>query len=67
MVPNTARPMRQVRPTTLPARLRMAEMRCSVRSIPARLSSPKRADVVDHVGDVALGHLALEQQLLAVG
>ena len=41
MVPNTARPMRQVRPTTLPARLRMALIRCSVRSIPARLSSPK--------------------------
>ena len=41
IVPNTARPMRQVRPTTLPARLRMAEMRCSVRSMPARLSSPK--------------------------
>ena len=41
MVPKTARPMRQVRPTTLPARLRMALIRCSVRSMPARLSSPK--------------------------
>ena len=41
IVPNTARPMRQVRPTTLPARLRMALIRWSVRSMPARLSSPK--------------------------
>ena len=40
IVPNTARPTRQVRPTTLPERLRMAQMRCSVRSMPARLSSP---------------------------
>ena len=31
---------RQVRPTTLPARLRMAEMRCSVLLMPARLSAP---------------------------
>ena len=30
----------QVRPTTLPARLRIAEMRWSVRSMPARLSPP---------------------------
>ncbi len=41
IVPNTARPMRQVSPTTLPERLRIALMRWSVRSIPARLSSPK--------------------------
>ena len=41
MVPKTARPMRQVRPTILPLRLRMAVMRWSVRSMPARLSSPK--------------------------
>ena len=40
MVPKTARPTRQVRPTILPLRLRMAVMRCSVRSMPARLSSP---------------------------
>ena len=40
IVPYTARPMRQVSPTTFPRRLRMAEMRCSVRSMPARLSSP---------------------------
>ena len=40
MVPNTARPTRQVRPMTRPRRLRMAEMRCSVRSRPARLSPP---------------------------
>ena len=41
IVPNTARPTRQVMPTIRPSRLRMAEMRCSVRSMPARLSSPK--------------------------
>ena len=40
IVPKTARPMRQVSPTILPFRLRIAEMRCSVRSMPARLSSP---------------------------
>src|SRR5690348_1077845 len=39
-VPWMARPTRQVRPTTWPRRLRMALMRCSVRSMPARLSSP---------------------------
>src|ERR671923_185682 len=32
--------MRQVRPTILPLRLRIAEIRWSVRSMPARLSSP---------------------------
>ncbi len=41
MVPKTALPTRQVRPTTLRLRLRMALIRCSVRSMPARLSSPK--------------------------
>ena len=40
-VPETALPTRQVSPTTSPVRLRMAEMRCKVRSIPARLSVPK--------------------------
>ena len=40
IVPNTARPMRAVRPTILPLRLRIALMRWSVRSMPARLSSP---------------------------
>ncbi len=40
IVPKTARPTRQVRPTMRPRRLRMQEMRCSVRSMPARLSSP---------------------------
>ena len=40
IVPYTARPMRQVSPTILPLRLRMALMRWSVRSMPARLSSP---------------------------
>ena len=40
MVPKTARPTRQVIPMTWPFRLRIAEMRCSVRSMPARLSSP---------------------------
>ena len=40
IVPYTARPIRQVSPTILPLRLRMALMRWSVRSMPARLSSP---------------------------
>ena len=40
MVPKTARPIRQVSPTILPFRLRMALIRWSVRSMPARLSSP---------------------------
>ena len=40
IVPNTARPTRHVSPTMRPRRLRMHEMRCSVRSMPARLSSP---------------------------
>ncbi len=39
-LPNTARPIRQVRPTTLPSRFLMALMRCSVRSMPALLSPP---------------------------
>ncbi len=46
MVPNTARPTRRVRPTTSPLRFLMAEIRCRVRSMPARLSplnSPIRA------------------------
>ena len=41
IVPYTARPMRQVSPTIFPLRLRIALIRCSVRSMPARLSSPK--------------------------
>ena len=40
IVPNTARPIRQVSPTILPLRLRIALIRWSVRSMPARLSSP---------------------------
>ena len=46
IVPKTARPTRQVRPTMRRLRLRMQEMRCSVRSMPARLSlvkSPMRS------------------------
>ena len=39
-VPVTARPTRIVRPTMRPERLRIAETRWSVRSMPARLSSP---------------------------
>ena len=38
--PAMARPTRHVSPTTLPARLRMQEMRCRVLSMPARLSPP---------------------------
>ena len=41
MVPKTALPTRQVMPMTSPLRFRIAEIRCSVRSIPARLSAPK--------------------------
>ena len=41
IVPKTERPTRQVRPTTRSDRLRIAEMRWSVRSMPARLSPPK--------------------------
>src|SRR3990172_13165368 len=41
MVPKTALPTLRVRPITLPWRLRTAEMRCRVRSIPARLSPLK--------------------------
>lgn len=40
-LPGTARPARHVRPTIRPSRLRMHEMRCSVLSMPALLSSPK--------------------------
>jgi hypothetical protein len=39
-LPGTARPARQVRPTMRPSRLRIHDMRCSVRSMPALLSSP---------------------------
>mmetsp|Transcript_4807 Transcript_4807/g.13885 ORF Transcript_4807/g.13885 Transcript_4807/m.13885 type:complete len:208 (+) Transcript_4807:1659-2282(+) len=39
--PVTALPTRQVRPTIAPRRLRIAEIRCSVPSTPARLSPPK--------------------------
>ncbi len=39
-LPVTARPTRQVSPTMPPSRLRRQLMRCSVRSMPARLSSP---------------------------
>mmetsp|Transcript_36946 Transcript_36946/g.94487 ORF Transcript_36946/g.94487 Transcript_36946/m.94487 type:complete len:280 (+) Transcript_36946:878-1717(+) len=40
MCPVTARPTRQVRPTTFPLRLRMQLIRCKVPSTPARLSPP---------------------------
>ena len=64
IVPKTARPTRHVSPTILPLRLRIAEMRWSVRSMPARLSSPNDADVVDDIGDVVLVDLAVGQDLL---
>ncbi len=41
IVPYTALPTRQVRPTISPRLLRIAEIRCSVRSRPARLSASK--------------------------
>ena len=40
MVPYTARPTLSVSPMASPRRFRIADMRCSVRSMPARLSSP---------------------------
>src|SRR6476469_351057 len=40
IVPYTARPIRHVSPTIFPFRFRIALIRCRVRSIPARLSSP---------------------------
>lgn len=50
--PRIARPTRHVRPMMRPERLRMAEMRCSVRLMPARLSPPNsptcRANVSGH-------------------
>ena len=51
----------------MPLRLRIALIRWSVRSIPGPVVVAERADVVDHVGDVGLGDLALEEHLLAVG
>lgn len=44
--PDTARPTRQVRPTTAPLRLRRALMRCSVPGMPALLSLPNSPTVV---------------------
>ena len=41
-------------------------MRCSVRSMPARLSSPNVADALDDVVDVAVVDLAVEQRHLRV-
>ena len=40
-LPEIARPTLHVRPTILPALFLIALIRCKVRSIPARLSSPK--------------------------
>lgn len=47
-LPGTARPARQVSPMMRPSRLRMQEMRCSVRSMPARLSSPNAPSCNTH-------------------
>ena len=65
IVPNTARPMRAVRPTILPLRLRIALMRCSVRSMPARLSSPNEPMWSMTYWMSSSVDLALEQHLLA--
>ena len=65
IVPNTARPMRSVRPTILPLRLRIARDAVQ-RPLDARaVVLAERADVVDDVLDVLLGDLALEQHHLA--
>ncbi len=50
----------------VPARLRMALIRCRVRSIPARLSSPKSPNSFDHVLDVAVGDGDVVQDDLTV-
>ena len=65
MVPNTARPMRQVRPTTLP--LAVADGRDAMeRPLDARaVVVAERADAGDDVLQVVLGDLALEQHALA--
>ncbi len=67
IVPKTARPMRQVRPTTFPARLRMALIRWRVALDPGAVVVAEDADVIHDVADVGLGHLALEEHLLPVG
>ena len=45
--------MRQVRPTILPCRLRIAEIRCSVRSIPALYDLDARKKIIDTHKDYA--------------
>ena len=50
--PGMVLPTRHVRPTTRPARLRMAEMRCSVRLMPARLSPPNSPNCASSGGSV---------------
>ena len=67
IVPNTARPMRAVRPTILPLRLRIARDAMQRPLDSGAVVLAERADVVDDVLDVLVGHLALEQHLLAAG
>ena len=65
IVPKTARPMRHVRPTILPLRLRMARDAVERPLDAGAVVVPERADVVDDVLDVLLGDLALQQHRLA--
>jgi hypothetical protein len=59
IVPNTARPTRQVRPTMWPLRLRMHEMRCSLDARP--VVRGELADARDHAVDVLLGNFGLAE------
>jgi len=56
---NSARPTRSVSPTILPLRLRMAEMRCKVRSMPALFIVAETADAGDDILNVFIGHFSL--------
>ena len=66
-LPGTARPTRQVSPTMPPSRLRRQLMRCSVRSMPARLSSPNSPTLRAFVQLQSLALIITQlQQCLAV-
>ena len=65
MVPNTARPMRQVRPDDLAAPVADGGDAVEGPLDAGAVVLAERADVVDDVLDVRLGDLALEQDLLA--
>ena len=66
IVPKTARPTRQVRPTTLPARLRMARDAVQGALDAGAVVVAEGADALDDVVDVGLDDLPVEEHLLAV-